>query len=76
MTEFQATQIFENFFPDYMGIPILLPPNYRKFNGKIFFATKIHGESHPVSMCIPVMYLMTQYFSCKFSHKPISSETT
>ena len=27
-----------------------------------FFATEIHGESHPVSTCILVMYLMTRYF--------------
>ena len=38
--------------------------------------TKIHGESHPVSMHIPVMYFMTWYFSCEFSHKCIASETT
>ena len=30
------------------------------------FATEIHGESHPISMCIPVTYLTTWYFSCKF----------
>ena len=31
-----------------------------------FFMTEIHGESHPISMCIPVMYLMTWKFSCDF----------
>ena len=36
-----------------------------------FFATKIHGESHPISM-----YLTTQYFSHDFSRKRIASETT
>ena len=28
--------------------------------------TKIHGESHPISMRILVMYLMTQYFHVNF----------
>ena len=41
-----------------------------------FFATEIHRESHPVSMHIPVTYLTTQYFSCKFSRKCVASETT
>ena len=41
-----------------------------------FFATEIHGESHPVSMHILVTYLTTWYFSCEFSHKHIASETT
>ena len=40
------------------------------------FMTEIHRESHPISMCIPVMYLMTQYISCEFSHKCIASEST
>ena len=40
------------------------------------FTTKIHGESHPISMHIPVMYLMTRYFTCDFSHKCIASKTT
>ena len=40
------------------------------------FPTKIHGESHPISMRIPVTYLMTQYFLCEFLHKRIASETT
>ena len=40
------------------------------------FVTEIHRESHPVSMCIPVMYLMTQYISHKFSCKHVASETT
>ena len=40
------------------------------------FATKIHGESHPVSTCIPVTYQMTQYFPRDFSHKRVASETT
>ena len=43
---------------------------------KNFFMTKTHRESHPVSMHILVTYLMTQYFSCKFSGKYIASETT
>ena len=42
----------------------------------ILLATEIHGESHPVSMHIPVMYLTTWYFSHKFSHKYIASKTT
>ena len=41
-----------------------------------FFVTQIHGESHPVSMRIPVTYLMTWYFSHEFSCKFIASETT
>ena len=41
-----------------------------------FFMTKIHGESHPISMRIPVMYLTTQYFSHEFSCKRVASETT
>ena len=32
-----------------------------------FFVTKIHRESHSISMRIPVMHLMTQYFTCDFS---------
>ena len=28
--------------------------------------TEIHGESHPVSMRIPVTYLATQYVTCDF----------
>ena len=43
---------------------------------KRFFATEIHRESHPISMRIPVTYLMTWYFSCEFSHKRIASKTT
>ena len=31
-----------------------------------FFTTEIHGESLPISMHIPVTYLMTQYFSHDF----------
>ena len=30
------------------------------------FMTEIHGESHPVSMHIPVMYPMTWYFHMDF----------
>ena len=41
-----------------------------------FFATKIHGESHPISMRILVTYLTTRYFPCEFSHKHAVSETT
>ena len=41
-----------------------------------FFATEIHGESHPISMYIPVTYLMTWYFPCEFSCKRTASETT
>ena len=41
-----------------------------------FFVTELHGESHPVSMHIPVMYLTTWYYSCKFSCEYIASETT
>ena len=41
-----------------------------------FFVTEIHGESHPVSMHIPVMFPMTQYFSHEFSCKCIASKTT
>ena len=41
-----------------------------------FFVTKIHGESHPVSICILLTYLTTQYFPCEFSRKRIASETT
>ena len=40
------------------------------------FRDQIHGESHPVSMHILVMYLTTQYFSCDFSRKHSTSETT
>ena len=28
--------------------------------------TEIHGESHPISIRIPVTYLMTQYFHVIF----------
>ena len=52
---FEQPKFLKNLFPDYMGIPILSPTNSRKFNGKLF-TTKIHGESHPISMCILVMY--------------------
>ena len=38
--------------------------------------TQTHGESHPISTHIPVMYLTTQYFSHEFSRKRIASETT
>ena len=41
-----------------------------------FFATEIDGESHPVSMCILVTYLMTRYFPLEFSRKCIASKTT
>ena len=40
------------------------------------FMTKIHGESHPISMCIPVTYLITQYVTCDFSCKYVARETT
>ena len=40
------------------------------------FMTKIHGESQPISMRIPVMYLTSWYFSHDFSRKCIASETT
>ena len=43
---------------------------------KIVFVTEIHRESHPVSMCILVMYLMTWYFSHKCSCKCVAGETT
>ena len=32
-----------------------------------FFVTKIHGESHPVSMHISVLHLTTWYFTHDFS---------
>ena len=40
------------------------------------FATEILRESHPVSTCILVTYLMTQYITRDFSHKHIASEAT
>ena len=40
------------------------------------FMIEIHRESHPISMCILVTYLMTWYFSRDFSHKHVTSETT
>ena len=40
------------------------------------FVTKINGESHPISMCIPVTYLMTWYFSREFACKRVASKTT
>ena len=40
------------------------------------FVTAIHRESHPISTCIPVMYLTTQYLSCEILHKCIANETT
>ena len=46
-------------------LSILLPTNSRIFCGKLF-ATKIHRESHPVSTCIPAMYLTTWYFHANF----------
>ena len=73
---FEQPEFSKNLFPGYTGIPILSPTNSMKFHGKIIFVTEIHGESHPVSMRILVMYLMTQYFSHEFSHKRITSETT
>ena len=55
-TEFQATQISKILIPDYTGILIPLPTIFRKFPGKNFPATEIHGESHPVSTRIPVSH--------------------
>ena len=36
-----------------------------------FFATEIHGESHPVSMCILATHLMIQYFTHDFSRNTL-----
>ena len=36
-----------------------------------FLATEIQGESHPVSMCIPVTHLKTRYFTHDFSCKAL-----
>ena len=36
-----------------------------------FFTTEIHGESHPISVHIPVMYLTAQYFAHEFSHNAL-----
>ena len=43
---------------------------------KIFSTTEIHGESHSISMRIPVTYLTTRYVSHEFSRKCVASETT
>ena len=66
-TEFRATQIFKKFHflatwaSQYYHQQI--PGNSMVKN---IFATKIHGESYPVSMPLLVMYLMTQYFHTNF----------
>ena len=59
---FKQPKFLKNLFPGNSTVKI--------------FATEIHGESHPVSMHIPVTYLMTWYISCKFSHKRVVSKTT
>ena len=35
------------------------------------FVTKIHGESHPVSMRILVIHLIAQYFTRDFSRNAL-----
>ena len=41
---------------------------------KKIFDTKIHGESHPISTRIPVMHLMTWYFTRDFSRNALLAE--
>ena len=73
---FERPEFLENLFPDYTGIPIPLPTKFQEILQEISFMTEIHGESHPVSMRILVMYLTTWYFTHDFSCKRVPSETT
>ena len=44
---------------------------YQQIPGNLavkIFTTKIHGESHPISTCIPVTHLTTRYFTRDLSH--------
>ena len=40
-----------------------------------FFGTEIHGESHPISTCILVMYLTTWYFHANFHKNVLLAKT-
>ena len=63
-TEFQATRI-----KIYFLITWVSQYCYQQIPGNPAvksFVTEIHGESHPVSMCIPAMHVTTRYFTCDF----------
>ena len=67
---------FQKFISGLHGHPNTITNKFQEIQQQKFFMTEIHGESHPISMCILVTYLTTWYFSCEFSCKCIVSNTT
>ena len=66
----------KNLFPEYRHPNSGTNKITGNFPQNFFLQLKFTENLIPVSMCIPLPLLMTQYFPWDFSHNHVASETT
>ena len=73
---FKQPDSSKKLFPEYMGIPILVPIELEEIFPENFSATKIHRESYSHTIVHTVTVSHDSVFFTTFSHDCVASETT